>query len=247
MKEEDFEIAVKVLIVGNGGVGKSSLIRRFCSDTFTEQYKKTIGVDFLEKQQYVPALGETVTLMCWDTAGQDEFDTVTKNYYRGAGAAVLVFSTIDRQSYTDIEKWQKKIVDEIGNVPMALMQNKVDLIDQAVVTSQEAEELASKLNVRFYRTSVKENLNVNQLFEYLAECYVQKGSTVDTTPTVGTLDFSGSSIATQKKEKEETPNIAASPSSDDIEKQTKTDTFQLAPQTPAKQRTKGKKSKCLLM
>lgn len=58
-------VSVKVLVVGNGGVGKSSLIRRFCKDTFTDQYKKTIGVDFLEKQQYVPSVGETVTMMVW--------------------------------------------------------------------------------------------------------------------------------------------------------------------------------------
>lgn len=72
-----------MLVVGNGGVGKSSLIRRFCKDTFTDQYKKTIGVDFLEKQQFVPSIGETVTMMVWDTAGQEEFDVITKNYYRG--------------------------------------------------------------------------------------------------------------------------------------------------------------------
>lgn len=64
-----FVVAIKVLVVGNGGVGKSSLIKRFCKGTFTDQYKQTIGVDFLEKQQFVKSVGETVTLMLWDTAG----------------------------------------------------------------------------------------------------------------------------------------------------------------------------------
>jgi Ras-related protein Rab-23 len=62
-------VAIKILVVGNGGVGKSSLIRKFCKDQYTDQYKKTIGVDFLEKQQYIPSIGQNATLMLWDTAG----------------------------------------------------------------------------------------------------------------------------------------------------------------------------------
>jgi hypothetical protein len=72
-----FAVAIKVLVVGNGGVGKSSLIRRFCKDSFTDQYKKTIGVDFLEKQQFIPSLNENVTLMLWDTAGKSLLCSLT--------------------------------------------------------------------------------------------------------------------------------------------------------------------------
>ena len=69
-QKEDFEKTIKVLIVGNGKVGKSSMIRRFCTGTFTNTYKRTIGVDFLEKVQYCRELGEDVRMMLWDTAGQ---------------------------------------------------------------------------------------------------------------------------------------------------------------------------------
>ena len=85
---------VQVLIVGNGAVGKSSMIQRYCRGSFTKTYKKTIGVDFLEKQLRVH--GEDVRLMLWDTAGQEEFDCLTRAYYRGAQAAVVAFSTTDR-------------------------------------------------------------------------------------------------------------------------------------------------------
>lgn len=67
MQEEDFDRELKVLVVGNGGVGKTSMIRRFCKGMFTDEYKKTIGVDFLEKALYVDALGEEVRFMLWDT------------------------------------------------------------------------------------------------------------------------------------------------------------------------------------
>uniref|UniRef100_A0A2S2PD02 Ras-related protein Rab-23 n=1 Tax=Schizaphis graminum TaxID=13262 RepID=A0A2S2PD02_SCHGA len=106
MREEDLEIALKVVIVGNGAVGKSSMIQRYCRGTFTRDYKKTIGVDFLERQ--IECNGEDVRLMLWDTAGQEEFDAITKAYYRGAQACVLAFSTTDRDSFEAIHSWKIK-------------------------------------------------------------------------------------------------------------------------------------------
>ena len=176
MLEEDFEKTIKVLIVGNGKVGKSSMIRRFCTGTFTNTYKRTIGVDFLEKVQYCRDLGEDVRMMLWDTAGQEEYDTITRTYYRGAGACVLAFSTTDRDSFNAVTTWKKKVEAECGEIAMVLVQTKVDLIDQAVVDKDEAEQLAENLGLKFYRTSVKDNLNVDLVFEdlvSLADQYAQ--------------------------------------------------------------------------
>lgn len=71
------------MVVGNGAVGKTSMIRRYCRGIYTDEYKKTIGVDFLEKTKYIDSLCEDVRMMVWDTAGQEEFDTITRTYYRG--------------------------------------------------------------------------------------------------------------------------------------------------------------------
>ena len=173
MLEEDFETTVKVVIVGNGAVGKSSMIQQYCKGIFTRDYKKTIGVDFLEKQ--IQLDDSDVRLMLWDTAGQEEFGAITKAYYRGAQACVLVFSTTDRDSFDAIESWKSKIEDEVGtSIPLVLVQNKIDLLDDAVVQQDEADALAKRLKLRFYRTSVKENFNVNEVFKYLAEKHIQK-------------------------------------------------------------------------
>eukprot|EP00043_Microstomoeca_roanoka_P013086 m.127803 g.127803 ORF g.127803 m.127803 type:complete len:228 (-) comp15663_c6_seq1:227-910(-) len=172
MQEEDLEHPVKVLIVGNGAVGKSSMIQRYCKGIFTQEYKKTIGVDFLEKKLRVR--GEDLRLMIWDTAGQEEFDSLTKGYYRDAEACVVAFSTIDRDSFEAVESWIKKVEDEVGRIPMVLIQNKVDLIDQAVMTKEEAEQLAERVKLKFFRTSVQENFNVDQVFQYLSELYVEE-------------------------------------------------------------------------
>ncbi|XP_068681269.1 ras-related protein Rab-23-like [Montipora foliosa] len=171
MKEEDVEVAIKVVVVGNGAVGKSSMIQRYCKGIFTKDYKKTIGVDFLERQ--ISVRSEDVRLMLWDTAGQEEFDAITKAYYRGAQACAIVFSTVDRDSFDAVEKWRSKVEEECGSIPMVLVQNKIDLIDQALVQVDEAESLAKKLRLKFYRTSVKEDLNVNDVFMYLSERYLE--------------------------------------------------------------------------
>ena len=117
--------------MGNGAVGKSSMIRHYSHGSFTKNYKKTIGVDFLEKQLRVH--GEVVRLMLWDTAGQEEFDALTRSYYWGAQACVIVFSTTDRQSMLAVRKWRKKVEDECGDIPMVLVQNKIDLISQSEI------------------------------------------------------------------------------------------------------------------
>lgn len=170
MREEEVEVAIKVVVVGNGAVGKSSMIQRYCKGIFTRDYKKTIGVDFLERQ--IEIGGEDVRLMLWDTAGQEEFDAITKAYYRGAQACVLAFSTVDRDSFEAIESWKRKVEDEVGDIAMVLVQNKIDLFDDAVVHTKETENLAKKLRLRFYPTSVKENLNVEEVFRYLADKHI---------------------------------------------------------------------------
>ncbi|XP_063046967.1 ras-related protein Rab-23 [Engraulis encrasicolus] len=172
MLEEDMEVAIKVVVVGNGAVGKSSMIQRYCKGIFTRDYKKTIGVDFLERQIIVN--DEDVRLMLWDTAGQEEFDAITKAYYRGAQACVLVFSTTDRDSFEAISSWREKVEVEVGDIPTVLVQNKIDLLDDTVIKNEEAEGLAKRLKLRFYRASVKEDLNVNEVFKYLADKYLQK-------------------------------------------------------------------------
>lgn len=82
---------------------------------------------------YFRVEGEDIRLMLWDTAGQEEFDAITKAYYRGAQACVLTFSTTDRASFEAIPDWKRKVECECGEIPTVLVQNKIDLMDQAIV------------------------------------------------------------------------------------------------------------------
>merc|ERR1711991_1097536 len=87
----------------------------------------------------------------------------------GAGAVVYVFSTTDKASFDELPEWEAKVTAEAPGIAAVVVQNKVDLLEQAVVTPEEAEELASRLRLKFYRTSVKDDVNVRPMFEYLAE------------------------------------------------------------------------------
>uniref|UniRef100_A0A803JV74 small monomeric GTPase n=1 Tax=Xenopus tropicalis TaxID=8364 RepID=A0A803JV74_XENTR len=150
---------------------------------------------------------EDVRLMLWDTAGQEEFDAITKAYYRGAQACVLVFSTTDRESFETIPSWREKVVAEVGDIPTVLVQNKIDLLDETVIKNEEAEALAKRLKLRFYRTSVKEDLNVTEVFKYLADKYLQRlkrqtaedNEVVHTTSNkIGVFNTAGGSHSGQK-------------------------------------------------
>lgn len=175
MLEQDVDTTMKVIVVGNGQVGKTSMITRFAKGIFTNEYKKTIGVDFLEKRMYLNAIGEEVTFLLWDTAGQEEYDAITRTYYKGAGACILAFSTTDRESFDAIESWYKKVTDECGNIVMVLVQNKVDLMDDAVMEAREVEYIAKKLRLKLYRTCVKDDLNVTEVFQHLGSEFVRRG------------------------------------------------------------------------
>jgi len=175
MLEQDVDVTVKVIVVGNGQVGKTSMITRFAKGIFTNEYKKTIGVDFLEKRMHMPSLGEEVTFLLWDTAGQEEYDAITRTYYKGAGCCILAFSTTDRASFDAVESWYHKVRDECGAIQMVLVQNKVDLMDEAAMEAREVEFIAKKLKLKLYRTCVKDNLNVDEVFTWLGQEFVNNG------------------------------------------------------------------------
>lgn len=100
--------------------------------------------------------------MLWDTAGQEEFDALTKAYYRVSDGCVLAFSTTDRNSFDAVEKWKKKVEYECGSIPMVLVQNKCDLMDESRVPSECVERLAKSLNLPVFLTSSKNNHNIEK-------------------------------------------------------------------------------------
>eukprot|EP00764_Aduncisulcus_paluster_P008075 gnl/Carplike_NY0171/2633_a3539_559.p1 GENE.gnl/Carplike_NY0171/2633_a3539_559~~gnl/Carplike_NY0171/2633_a3539_559.p1 ORF type:complete len:254 (-),score=87.09 gnl/Carplike_NY0171/2633_a3539_559:117-878(-) len=169
---EDVDLTLKCIVVGNGAVGKTSLITRFVKGEYTDEYKKTIGTDFLETEFYSESADEEVTLHLWDTAGQEVFSTITRSYYRGSALCILAFSTVDRASFDAIKKWMSRVEEECGPIPMVIMQNKIDLLtDSSEVSLVDGDALAKELDLPIVRTCVKDERGVKELFDTLVSTY----------------------------------------------------------------------------
>lgn len=222
MALDNIEESLKVIVVGDGSVGKTSMLRRFCKGEFSDSYKKTIGAEFMEKDVFIPATASTVKLALWDTAGQEIFNSLTASYYRGSGACVLAYSSIDRDSFFNVRGWKSKVEAQCGPIAMVLCQTKCDLLAQATVTEAEAHGLATELQLPLFRTSTKDNFNVTQLFEFLAQRACTPAQPVPTASTAnapstaspatthtGNQAFGGSAAPSQ---------TAAPPASKDDEK-----------------------------
>ena len=119
----DYDYLFKILLIGNSGVGKSSLLLRFADDTFTDNFMPTIGVDF--KIRTLEVDGRTIKLQIWDTAGQERFKTITSSYYKGAHGIIVVYDITDKESFKNIDTWMNEVEKHASdNVSRILVGNK---------------------------------------------------------------------------------------------------------------------------
>ncbi|XP_059643954.1 ras-related protein RABC1-like isoform X1 [Cornus florida] len=165
--QAEFDYLFKLLMIGDSGVGKSSLLLSFTSDTF-EDLSPTIGVDF--KVKYVIIGGKKLKLAIWDTAGQERFRTLTSSYYRGAQGIIMVYDVTRRETFTNLsDVWAKEIGLYSTNQDCIkmLVGNKVDKENERVVTRKEGINFARECGCLFIECSAKTRVNVQQCFEEL--------------------------------------------------------------------------------
>jgi Ras-related protein Rab-23 len=174
MMIENLDPSMKIIIIGNGRVGKSTLAIKFVKNIFTTDYKQTLGVDFLNIKKYIKKIDQTIDFYIWDTAGQDHFNAITRRYYRGADACLIVFAINDKDSFIQVKSWHKKMKNECGDIPTALVMSKIDLKAEQKISDEEAEKLAKELGIKLFKVSSKEGIMVEECFEYLAEKNYQK-------------------------------------------------------------------------
>ena len=159
--------SVKMAVVGQTGVGKSSLSERFATGRFREIVDATIGAAFLSMKVNRPT--HDVQLQIWDTAGQERFRSLIPSYIRDSSVAVVVYDTTSRASFLSSSKWVDDIRSERGDdVVIMLVGNKTDLADQRQVSVEEGLAKASEEKVMFIETSAKAGFNIKQLFRRLA-------------------------------------------------------------------------------
>lgn len=160
----------KIIILGDTGVGKTSLMNRFVSDRYSSQYKATIGADFLTKNVQVG--DRLVNLQIWDTAGQERFQSLGVAFYRGSDACVLVYDVTNAKSFRDLNKWRKEFLKNANppdaeSFPFVVLGNKVDVdADRHAVPEGKATKWCEELTgpIPHFAVSAKTGKNVEQAF-----------------------------------------------------------------------------------
>uniref|UniRef100_A0A6M2DM91 Ras-related protein Rab-35 n=1 Tax=Xenopsylla cheopis TaxID=163159 RepID=A0A6M2DM91_XENCH len=158
----EYDHLFKLLIIGDSGVGKSSLLLRFADNTFSGSYITTIGVDF--KIRTVEIDGQRVKLQIWDTAGQERFRTITSTYYRGTHGVIVVYDVTSGESFANVKRWLVEIDQNCEVVNRVLVGNKNDAPERKVVVTEDAQRFADQMGIQLFETSAKDNINVEEMF-----------------------------------------------------------------------------------
>ena len=158
----------KILTIGESGVGKTCVLRRFVENKFLKNHLATIGIDF--KTRVINLNGLTIKLKIWDTAGQERFRNITNQYYKGADGILLVYDVTDEESYNKIRDWMDQITSNTDNedIGLVLLGNKCDMEPRAV-TEEMGKEMAKELNINYYETSALTGQGINEAFEGLTK------------------------------------------------------------------------------
>uniref|UniRef100_A0A2K5VL94 RAB22A, member RAS onco family n=1 Tax=Macaca fascicularis TaxID=9541 RepID=A0A2K5VL94_MACFA len=154
---------LKVCLLGDTGVGKSSIVWRFVEDSFDPNINPTIGASFMTKT--VQYQNELHKFLIWDTAGQERFRALAPMYYRGSAAAIIVYDITKEETFSTLKNWVKELRQHgPPNIVVAIAGNKCDLIDVREVMERDAKDYADSIHAIFVETSAKNAININELF-----------------------------------------------------------------------------------
>ena len=169
----NFDYLLKYIIIGDAAVGKSNLLLRYAHGQFKPEYQLTIGVEFGAKN--IQINNQIFRIQIWDTAGQENFRSITRAYYKNSVCALVVYDISSRDSFNNVTTWIEDCKNQSPKtIFMVLVGNKSDLSDKRVISIEEGRELAEKYNMIFFETSAKTGDNVDLIFFKSAEEIAKK-------------------------------------------------------------------------
>ena len=181
MKEKGDKFTFKVTVIGDGSVGKTSLIKKFTQGNFQEEYIQTIGAQF---SKYLEEINnDQCKLFFWDIAGQDTFHFLRPAFYKASVAAIIVYSLeendLGKESFKHVINWYSEIRKFCGDIPIVLFGNKVDLVDEKELTDEKVSKLIEKKDfLGYYKTSAKTGQGVHEAFQTIIKELYSKYKTV---------------------------------------------------------------------
>lgn len=171
MQNKNNNLIFKYIIVGNSGVGKTALLFQYIDKRFSSLHDMTIGVDFGTK--IIERNNRTIKLQIWDTAGQENFRSITRAFYRGAIGALLVFDVTNSQSFEQLSSWLDDVQKYSMNyINIVLIGNKCDLPDYREISKDQAENFAKKHNLTYFEVSAKTGQNIDDVFSCISDSII---------------------------------------------------------------------------
>ena len=171
--QSTFDHILKIVIVGESGVGKTNFLFRFVEGHFSHTYQSTVGLDYKSKMCTLPRSKKHVKLQLWDTAGQERYMSVTKIFFQKVQGIVLMYDITNRQSFERLPKWVQLINEGTYNIPVILIGNKLDDENEnRIVRKEEGKEFAKENGYLFYEASALNGKNVNNAFYDLSETII---------------------------------------------------------------------------
>ena len=162
---------VKVVLIGESGVGKTSIIVQFTSGKFDQDQVSSLSAQFISKTIEFQNIGKAVKFDIWDTAGQEKYRSLAKIFYKDARVICLVYDITDIKSFNEIKSyWYEMVKTHAGeDVLLAVVANKSDLFDNAEVKNEEGEEFAKEIGAIFQATSAKSDTGITNLFDNIGQ------------------------------------------------------------------------------
>ena len=173
--KNDFQF--KILFLGDSEVGKTSILVRYAEDKFESNGLPTLGVDLIYK--YIKIDNKNIRLDLWDTAGEERFKNIAKNYYKGANGIIFVFDLTKYSTFTALRNWIDDVKDNVSpESEMALAGNKADLEDLREVSQETINDFSKQYNLNYFEISALNGAGINEVFDYLIKKLLSKNKVV---------------------------------------------------------------------
>ena len=195
--DEDVEEGIKVILVGETGTGKTSLINSAMGKKFQDDHKSTMYCSYVNLKKVIE--DKEYNLNLWDTIGQEKFRSLTKVFFKNSGIVIFVFDITDKPSFDDLNYWYKTVDEELGDKPVkGLAANKLDLFDNQAVDDNTIKDYASQKGIKFQYTTATNPANFNKLLEDLLVEYLTTRISEDRRNALG-KKLTAKKVETKKK------------------------------------------------
>lgn len=199
--EGDYEILIKLVILGDVSVGKSNFLFRFVDGQFNPVHVATVGFDFKSRICEIQNLKKKVKFQIWDTAGQEKYMSINKNLFQRVQGIILMYDISNLNSFKNLVKWMDGIKENSKDVPVILIGNKCDLEGERQVQTEEGENFASKYDIKFFEGSAKTGVNVDKSFEAIGDIILNNDKYKENLETSKSEYVISKSTSNKKKKK----------------------------------------------